>query len=225
MKYKSFLSGMAFLLLTAVLPAQSLDSVRMVALQFQLQQADFAAFNDQARALGYPGLENAILEFGALWQSRNRNWLNSTGAYWGLAREEDSGIAAEFTEYMHLGSSFETSWSPLGSERWFVGPSLAVNPQLSRVILRVQNQVNTLGSALDVEYQKFTRLSVPVEVGLNIQHYLKTGSENVFFFGLRAGYRIDDNDSWRVDGAVPWENSGLNTSGWFAAFRFGAAVQ
>jgi hypothetical protein len=204
--------------------AQSVDSMQFYGLEFKYQTADFRQFNEQAAALSYPGLEENVVEFGFNHQARQGRWLYHSGIFAGLAAEENGSLNADFTEYLHLGAALELSWSAIRSDNWFVGPMLASYFQWSRLVLRPQNQVNTLGAALGVEYQKFTRFNVPVAVGLNAQYYIHTKAATSIMLGVQAGYRLDDEEGWRVDGAVPWENSGLSAQGWFVAFRIGRSL-
>jgi len=202
--------------------SQSLDSFRIATLHFQIQDAGVDALNLQAREAGFPALSDNVTEFGLGIQKRHKQWIYTTSLFVGIGSEEGSWLSSEFTEYRHVNMELEGSWSPISSKSWFIGPFFSVNPQWSRIILRRESEVNSLEDALDTEYQKFTRLGLPTEVGVSVHHFLDIPAANLLLtFGLQGGYRLDNGDNWRVDGAVPWETPGIEVNGWFMAFRIG----
>lgn len=200
---------------------QMLDSNYIGLVHLQFQQADFSGFNRQAEELGYPTLEANIRDIGAQVQFLDGRWLTGLGGSVGFGNTEKGFRGASSTEYRHFGLRLETSWSVLKHDNWFIGPMVTLNPQWSTLVLNRQSEVQGLQAALDADYQKLTRFGTPADIGLNIQYFLALGDYSSATVSLLGGYRLDDEDTWRVDGATPWAGSGIRLSGWYAAIRFG----
>ena len=215
-----YLAGVMLLCPMAAFP-QLLDSNYIGLLHLQFQRADFSSFNRQVEELGYPTLEANITEIGAQAQFLDGRWLTGLGWYVGFGHAEKGLKGAPSTEYRHYGLRLETSWSVLKHASWFVGPTVAINPQWSKLVLNTQSEAQGLQSALTADYQKFTRFGQPVDLGLNIQYFFALGEHSSATVSFLGGYRLDEEGSWRVDGATPWVDSGIRLSGWYAAIRFG----
>jgi hypothetical protein len=211
------------LLGTFTLSAQNWEKTRYGTIDFQYQQVDFADFNKQAEALGYPQLGESMLDISGGVTRHSGAW--KTYFFFGLGlTEENAPNNGPETRYQYAGAGWSTSYNVLNpTSSWFVGPEVQVLFRGEQLILADQGQASNLTSAVGTGYAKLTRFSTPVDLGINIHNAIKLSANNPNFIvlGLRVGYRLETDTGWQIDQAVDIEETGIVPGGLYAGLRIG----
>jgi hypothetical protein len=207
----------------SLLTAQEWDKITYGTFGAHYQQLDFGAFNDQAKALGYPALEEEMVDISGGWTQHKGAWKTHFAFVLGINENFTGGNGPE-TKYQHAGFSWSTSYNLLNrSGAWFLGPEIQILLQGEQMVLSGQDQAPGIGAAIATEYSKLTRFGSPVDVGLNFHRALKfsPNKPNFMVLALRTGYRSDTDTNWQLDQAVDIRASGIIPSGFYAGFLIG----
>lgn len=211
------------LLGTFTLSAQNWASTRYGTVGIHYQQVDFADFNEQAKALGYPQLEESMLDISAGVTRHRGAWKNYF--FFGLGLNEETAMNnGPETRYQYAGIGWSTSYNVLSpGSSWFVGPEVQLLFRGEQLVLADQGQANNLTSAIGTGYAKLTRFAVPVDLGINIHKAIKLSPNktNFIVLALRTGYRLETDTGWQVDQAVDIEETGIVPGGLYAGLRIG----
>ncbi|WP_020539152.1 hypothetical protein [Lewinella cohaerens] len=208
---------------SSLLTAQEWDAIEYGTIGAHYQQLDFSAFNEQVKALGYPALEEEMVDITGGWTQHKGAWKTHFAFALGINENFTGGNGPE-TKYQHAGFLWSTSYNLLNaSGTWFVGPEIQILLQGEQMVLSGQDQAPSIGSAIDTEYTKLTRFGSPVDIGLNVHRAIKfsPNKPNFMIVGLRTGYRLDTDTSWQLDQAVDIRDSGINPGGFYAGLVIG----
>lgn len=210
----------------SLLTAQAWDNIQYGTIGAHYQQLDFGAFNEQAKTLGYPALEEQMVDISGGWTQVNGAWKTHFAFVLGINESFTGGNGPE-TKYQHAGFSWGTSYNILNpSGAWFIGPEVQILFRGEQMVLSGQDQATGILSAIATEYTKFTRFSSPIDLGLNFHRAIKfsPNKPNFMVVGLRTGYRIDTDTSWQLDQAVDIRESGINPGGFYAGLLIGVRL-
>lgn len=207
--------------MTALL-GQMTDDDQVGLFHLQLKGAEFDGFNEQLKSLGLPVFDNRVVEIGGIGQQRMGRWIGGLGFAFARAEAGRNTDEAAGGYYQHLNLRLENTFSlSRPGSRWIVGPQFTALPQWSRMAFTQQESVPTLADALATPTFRLTRFNVPIELGVNALYQVPFGEGRVFVIGLSAGYRVDDEDGWRVSEATELRSPGLSVQGWFGSLRLG----
>jgi hypothetical protein len=148
------------------------------------------------------------------------------GSYFGQ-NETASVNNANSSRYRHFGFSYAMGYNLMGEESrtrgWFIGPEFVANLQSAQVALSNTPTISSVDQLPNVERYKFTQFSSPLDLGFQFNKMLfsKKDPTSYWLLGLRAGYRLDFDDSWELDSAVPIDYFPVNTRGFYGSFRLG----
>lgn len=210
----------------SLLTAQEWDKIEYGTIGAHYQQLDFGGFNEQAKALGYPALEEQMVDISGGWTQHKGAWKTHFAFMIGINQNFTGGNGPE-TKYQHAGFLWSTSYNFLRpSGAWFIGPEVQILLRGEQMVLSSQDQAANIGSAIDTEYTKLTRFGGPVDVGLNFHRAIKfsPNKPNFMVVGLRTGYRLDTDTSWQLDQAVDIRESGINPGGFYAGLLIGVRL-
>jgi hypothetical protein len=217
----------SYTLLRAQAPAFGQVEGGLLGLQYQ--QLDFADFNTQAQALGYPTLDDNLAEvYGGLMDNRGR-WHNNYTAAFAWLDDGRSSASDNSTRYQAIALQWGSGYNILSpSKPWFVGPGIRMSFRWEQVVLAEQGLVNSLSAAQQANYLKLTRFSgfqFDFNVAVRRAFLIDKVTGSVLVAGLQAGYRLGSGDEeWKVDQAVDFQNSGLRSEGFFVGFQLGFAI-
>lgn len=214
-----------FLVLTIQLIAQKSQMVS--GFQIHTQQTDFSFFNDQSRELGFNGIKNDMYESIFFLQWLEENMKTTLGFVAGI-QGNDGSLSTSTSRYEHFGVVLGSAWNVLKSPVWFVGPELNLNVRGEQVVLGERGVVNGLANVNSAAFIKLSRLTMPLELGINTHKVFNFGKElqRQILLGLRFGYRLDTGrESWKVDQAIVVENNGIDTGGFYWALTMAMGLR
>ncbi|MEO1448362.1 MAG: hypothetical protein AAFV07_02480 [Bacteroidota bacterium] len=202
--------------------AQQAPTLKAGTLSIQFQQVDFSDFNRQGLELDYSPLPDGVGEVGGGVIYMTKRWKTTVLLVLGQGNTGGQGNQQE-SRYEYIGGSTGTAFNLLDPEsRWFLGPEITALLRAEQVTLTNSPPVNGLSGAIGADFVKLTRFGGVADVGLNVHRHLKYRSENDkgALLTLRGGFRLDPGDQWRVDQALPVNNTGINAGGWYGSISY-----
>lgn len=148
------------------------------------------------------------------------------GAYFGQ-NETATLNNGSSSRYRHFGFSYATGYNLMGeatrTRGWFIGPEFVVSLQSAQVALSNTPTIASVSQLPNVELSKFTQFSSPLDLGFQFNKMLfsKKDPSSYWLLGLRAGYRIDVDNDWELDSAVPIDHFPVSSQGFYGSFRLG----
>ncbi len=201
------------------------DSVDFgIAAKVNAQWPDYSTFNEEISEIGYPGLDNNIVEYGGSILFKTPQAFLVVDILFGSGFSRKGGESGRTCFYDHYRLQVEETLDLIDGDQWMIGPHIGVSLKYARITLSNMEEVQHPSQIAATETIGLSRISPTVELGASIQKYFDLGFlHNIeqLFIGLDGGYHLDSGEHWRIDGAVPFEESGIRQSGWYAGLNLG----